>query len=79
MITKEEQLILVIHEMALAEGDVFTPVDPVLAAKKMRLTPHTARTMQHLLTRGNFIKSNREGFVFLTERGIDLVALLQKK
>ncbi len=77
--TKEEQLLLAIYELAKEEGDEFLPIDPERVIQKMRLTPHTAKTMLHLLTRGNFIKKNKEGFIFLTERGSDLVALLLKK
>lgn len=72
-ITKEEKLLIALHEEALASSDPEAEVDRYKVGQKIGLHPRGIDTICNELAQANFIKKRGAELVVVTENGRRLI------
>jgi len=73
--TREEQYILKLYEMALAEGDLSHPFDRYAVGTAIGVSFRPVNAMCNILLQANFLKKD-EDLIYLTRGGIELAERL---
>jgi hypothetical protein len=71
--TKEEKLLIALHEEALALGDPETEVDRYKVGQNIGLHPRGIDTICNELAQANFIKKRGPELLFVTDNGRRLI------
>ena len=76
--TKDELFLLKLHEHALKKGNPYEPIDRYVVGKEMGQNSHAIDNIVRHLAQANFLKKDEENHVYLTQNGLNLIAILQE-
>jgi len=77
-ITKDEQFLLKLYELALKEGDEKSAIDRFVVGRAIGQNDKGANIIARDLAQANFVKKGDEESVYLTDHGMWLVRNLLK-
>ncbi len=72
-LSKEEQFIKRLYELALEAGDPEAEVDRYLPAEVFSGNPKSVDNIVQVLTKNNFIKKSEDNLIYLTPLGISFI------
>lgn len=71
--TKDEQFMIKLHELAMAQGDFAQEIDRFRVGRAIGQNDRGVNAIVVLLAKANFVKKGEGDAVYLTELGVQLV------